>query len=238
MPLSLSGYLQGVRALIHTHFFYPYCLLGDHFLETGNTLVCDDCLQALATTGEDHKPYHWTPENQLLQQVFSYWEFSDSFRQLIHHIKYQHKPNLGDLLGRYIAHFIPKDWIYRTVYLIPVPLHRAKRRERGYNQAEFIAKGIGYTTHVPVLTNALVRTRYTRTQTRLSREQRKQNMHNAFVLSVSEQLVEKMTESTILLVDDIFTTGATLESAGTTIHRATGARVYGITLGTVPLNAS
>jgi len=237
MHSSLIGFFQGARALIHTHFFLPYCLLGDHFLEDGKSLVCDDCLESLATTDEIHKPYHWEPEGQALSDVFSYWKFSDSFRQLIHHLKYQHKPDLGERLGQYIAGFLPKYWVRQYAYLIPIPLHKTKRRERGYNQAVFIAQGLSRETSVPVLPDALIRTRFTKTQTRLSREERKQNMHEVFELSASEQVIRRMKKSTILVVDDIFTTGATLESAARTIHHTIGAPVYGITLGTVPINA-
>lgn len=236
MHISLSGFFNEARTLINTHFFLPYCLLGEHFLENSETLVCKRCIESLATTEDGHRPHHWKPEDHHLSNVFSYWEFSESFRHLIHHMKYQYKPKLGYVLGRYAAHFLPEDYVRPNTYLIPVPLHRAKQRERGYNQSQYIARGIGRETQLPVLTDTLRRTRYTKTQTALNREERRKNMCDAFTFSASGELAAKWEDNTFLLVDDIFTTGATLESAAKTICQTINARIYGITLGTVPVN--
>ncbi len=235
MKKILGGLLAGVRVFFDPLLFPPYCLIGDHFLENGEILVCSHCLSGLPSTPGNHRPFGWEHTGEALCEVFSYWEFSEAFRLLIHQLKYHHKPTLGMVMGKYVARHLPADWIREDGRLVPVPLHKTKLRERGYNQAEYIARGIAEITNIPVLTDLLHRKKYTRTQTTLTRDQRKTNMDNAF--TVHPNNVSGPQNSAYLLVDDIFTTGSTLESAARALRIQGRESVYGVTLGTVPLSS-
>jgi len=234
MKKMLRGLLTGVRLFFEPLLFPPYCLIGDHFLENGEILVCHQCLSGLPSTSENHRPFGWEDTDTALDGVFSYWEFSDEFRSLIHQLKYHHKPVLGIIMGKYVAAQLPTGWMGEECRLVPIPLHKTKLRERGYNQAEYIARGIAKRTNIPVQSDLLYRKKYTRTQTTLSRSQRTDNMSDAFVLH--RKKIAGRNNTAYLLVDDIFTTGSTLESAASALRSHGGAPVFGVTLGTVPLS--
>lgn len=131
-----------------------------------------------------------------------------SYRHIPHHIKY-----LGDLpAGRYFGRMLGMKMAGSPHFgdvdiVIPVPLHWRRKWERGYNQAEAIARGLGECLGVPVISDALTRTRYTKTQTQLEVEQKDANVKDAFNMKHPDTLVKARH---ILLVDDIFTTGSTL----------------------------
>lgn len=233
MGTRLRALLKGIRSAFNHLVFLPYCLLGEHFLANGEHLVCTDCLSDLKKTPAPHRPFGQSYTGTHLQDVASYWEFSEDFRLLIHQLKYHQKPRVGILLGRYVAEVLTDHWDILDGWLVPIPLHNSKLRERGYNQSVYIAQGIAEVFQLPVKPDVLVRKIYTRTQTHLSRKERKANMHNAFV--VAESYREHISEHSMILVDDVFTTGATLESAARCLLQSGSLAVYGLTLGTVPL---
>lgn len=128
---------------------------------------------------------------------------------LAHAMKYEGFEQLGVWLGRELGKRIQESNI-RADYLIPIPLHRRKFRERGYNQAEIIARGVSDITQIPVRVDLVQRCRFTETQTKLNLEQRQKNVEDAFELvRVNENV---LSGKVFLLVDDVITTGATLSS--------------------------
>ena len=140
-------------------------------------------------------------------------------RETIHGYKYQHarwfEPFLADLLARAaVPELAKEEWDL----IVPVPLHPAKKREREFNQAERLAICLGKATLFPVKTNLLRRVESTRTQTRLTRPERMANVRNAFAM----RRQQKLHGERIVLVDDVFTTGATT-SACARVLRAAGA---------------
>jgi len=236
MQKSIGALLKGVRVALDQLVFLPYCLLGEHFLPDGGQLVCTDCLAQLKTTPEPHRPFGLSETESVLDDVVSYWEFSEDFRNLIHHLKYHQKPKVGVLLGRYVAGAIAEHWQISEGWLVPVPLHPVRRRERGYNQSEFIARGISQVSGLPVKTDVLIRSAYTKTQTHLSREERRSNLRDAF--TVPRAYHSRLPQQTIILIDDVFTTGATLDSAARSLQGYRASAIFGLTLGTVPLRPS
>ncbi len=142
-------------------------------------------------------------------------------------LKYQGRDDIGIFLGKQFGMELLKSDLYKPITgIIPVPLHPKRLRERGYNQAEVIAKGLSESMGVPVVTDVLLRTSYTQTQTRKTRIERMKNMSGVFAVSNPE----KISNGHILLVDDVITTGATLETCTQTLLEATNVKVSIATL--------
>ncbi len=136
---------------------------------------------------------------------------------LIHGFKYRHYPRHVRFLCAYFR-FRPdlRDALNSVDVLVPVPIHAARRRERGYNQAEKIAEELSAWSGVPVASDALKRVRPTKSQTRLNKEDRGVNLRNAMVLGRASKLAGMR----VLLVDDVYTTGATARACVELLRKA------------------
>ncbi len=150
------------------------------------------------------------------------YHFDGAVREAIHALKYEHRARaaavLGDLLVAYVrAHPLPTDLI------VPVPLHAARLRERGFNQAELLAKHLAAQVNLPVSTH-LVRVRQTAQQAGLHRAERLANVRDAFVWHGAPP------PSRVLLVDDVLTTGATIGAAAEALRTAGTCEVHGLAL--------
>ena len=144
------------------------------------------------------------------------------FQHIAHALKYKEYKSIVVELGMRIGETLI-EWNLEVDILIPVPLHRIKYRERGYNQSEFIARGISSVIGKPIVSNAVRRTRHTQTQTKLNIEERHKNMEHAFeLISRSSEILFK---KRCLLVDDIITTGATTNSCARVILSAGAAKI-------------
>lgn len=122
---------------------------------------------------------------------------------------------------------ILKEEIYRNCnVIVPVPLHTTRTRERGYNQAELLGKELSVELNIPLVSDALIRVRATPSQTKLPSEERATNVKDAFV--VNKQRIELIKDKTILLVDDVLTTGATLNECARTLFKGDVKEVLGI----------
>jgi len=146
-------------------------------------------------------------------------------QQVIHKLKYQDRPDIGLHLRRKAGHQIEKYW-NRPDAIIPVPLHPKKLWKRGYNQAERLAAGISEIIGSPVYAKGLVKAKATASQTSLHRMERMNNVSGSFLQNPSYDLRDKH----ILLVDDVLTTGATLEACARVILNNSGSRVSMCTL--------
>jgi ComF family protein len=147
-----------------------------------------------------------------------YFEKGKLLQTLAHSLKYEEVTAFGFELGVRLGKKLSDTNID---CIIPVPLNKRKERERGYNQSEWIAKGISSIINVPILSNIVRRIRYTVTQTHLNAEERKQNIADAFELTNAEAIRGK----SILLVDDIVTTGSTIQEIARVLKGAEAARV-------------
>jgi ComF family protein len=145
------------------------------------------------------------------------FEKEGSAQQLIHALKYDKRPEIGHSLGLVYGRKI-KQQQNRIPFdlIIPVPLHPKKQFKRGYNQSEEFANGLAEGLQIPVLNDVLLRERNARTQTSLSREARWVNVASDYKVQYTKRLKDKH----ILLVDDVLTTGATLESCGRMLLQA------------------
>jgi ComF family protein len=146
---------------------------------------------------------------------------------IIYNIKYKNATALATSLGRSYGRQLSKSALYQDVDLIiPVPIHRSKLKTRGYNQSAMYAEGLAESMKLPMLENALKKLRNTTSQTRKSRMERLINVEGEYAVRNTELLAGKH----VLLVDDVMTTGATLESCALEILKVAGTRVSIVTI--------
>lgn len=178
--------------------------------------LCENCAHIL-----DHDE---PPQPETLRNKFSYaagfevasigvfftFIAESPVQSLVHSFKYNGMPRLASHLGKMMLAIAPQDWDY----VVPVPLHRTRLAERGYNQAEMLAMGLAGKRRV---VHATKRTRPTPTQTFLTLPERIENVRGAFALT---KAASELTGKHILVVDDVMTTGSTLASVATTLIEA------------------
>ena len=140
-------------------------------------------------------------------------------QRLLHEVKYKKNKDLGELLGeKFMHHDKTYSRLKNVDVIVPIPLHENKLRQRGYNQSEVIANGINKVLGKPMDTSSVVRVKSSQTQTRKSREERWRNVSGIFECSP-----EAFDNKNVLLIDDVITTGATMEACAQVIL-ASGAR--------------
>jgi Predicted amidophosphoribosyltransferases len=205
-------------------FIYPpVCISCNTPLPDGSQKICQKCWSAIPPLTKNHSLYQETRTKLLaegcIDDLISCYVFEREgpFQHITHALKYQEYKSFGVELGKQIGGLV-RDWNVETDIIVPVPLHRIKHRERGYNQSEFIAQGIASIIDKPIMVDAIRRVRHTQTQTKLNLEERYKNMKDAFdtLPGASKKLYGK----TCLLVDDIITTGATTNSCAREILEA------------------
>lgn len=146
---------------------------------------------------------------------------SSGVKRLIHRLKYERCPEIGRALGKYYGRQLSKIAHYQSVdCIIPVPLHRRKLRMRGYNQSNEFAKGLAHSLNIPYHSQGLIRRVFTKTQTKKSRFERFDNVAKVFEIGEID-----LQNKHILLVDDVLTTGATLEACGLALAEVTGIKL-------------
>ncbi len=160
------------------------------------------------------------------EQGRSVWLHTGVVPQAIYRFKFHNKRYYAGVFAQEIAEQYG-DWMraMRIEVIIPVPLHSSKRRNRGFNQAELLAKELSVRTGIPIETNAVVRVKKTRPQKRLDYQGRQRNLQGAFGVTKIWK-----TKKTILLVDDIYTTGNTIHRLAKVLKKAGTQKVYFLTI--------
>jgi ComF family protein len=210
-------------------FFYPpVCLACNKLMPDGRDHVCEECWSSIRTVQKDLALYQETRGKLLASGVIDdlaasfVFEKEGSFQHIAHALKYSGIQSLGLELGRRLGEVI-NAWDLRADALVPIPLHKRKLRERGYNQAELIARGVSTSTKIPVRAGLVGRKRFTQTQTALSSEERQKNVRGAFELNISD--FSQIRDRTFILIDDVITTGSTIEACARELRRAGAVRV-------------
>lgn len=215
---SVKNWLDAFLQLV----FPVVCLgCGKDVLPTGSVL-CLGCLASLPRTGFESQP-----DNPVEQKFYGrlpvdraaalyYFTAGSVVQRLMHELKYRHNRELGWQLGRLMGIALQSAGGFPVDALIPLPLFKARERRRGYNQSKLLCEGIAREYPVPLLDGVLIRPAATATQTRKSRLERWENMQGRFVLTNPSAVAGKR----LLLVDDVITTGATLEAAGAVLAAA------------------
>ncbi|MGC3948249.1 MAG: phosphoribosyltransferase family protein [Chryseolinea sp.] len=195
-------------------FFPRPCLACGESLMKGEDTICTSCLLELPET--DH---HCHEQNPLLNRLsyrmpirygMAFYRFTKNGRiqHLLHQLKYKDQPEIGVRLGLAYGDKLRTVGIYDFDLVVPVPLHISRLRKRGYNQAAKFGEGLSSRLMIPQADNALIRLHKTATQTKKSRVTRWENIAEAFQIAIPEMVMDR----SILLVDDVITTGSTLEA--------------------------
>lgn len=207
-----------------------YCVVcGNYIDETRKYGLCDHCIRHMnfGCSTFDCSPY--------FQYGFAAMGYGLYERRLIFNLKYNGKTYMAPIIAQ-----IMYDAIYNQVVqgkdcpildadmIIPVPIHEKRLKERGFNQTERIAKHLGRKISINVEPNVLKRVKETHTQRALSAEERKSNMEDAFI--VPENKIQKVKNKRIILLDDIYTTGATVTSCAKTLYEAGAEKISVLTL--------
>jgi ComF family protein len=187
--------------------------------------VCRRCGSPLAEEGLCHR-CRTVPSN--LNGVLAVAIFSDPIRQAIHALKYENNTTLAAPLGEMMVDTWRRSDLPDADLIVPVPLHRRRYAERGYNQAILLARVLGHGLGLPVDNRTLVRLRATPPQVGLTQVERKRNVEGAFACLGSPK------GKTIVVVDDVCTTGATLEACAAALRTAGAANVWAFTLARAP----
>jgi len=236
-------------ALFATLFPADCRICGNPLRNISRLPVCDECLSAMrpvagglcSICGERLDGLHpLLSENRdalcglcrRMEPPFvkaaAYGSYEGGLRELIHLLKYDYVRPAANVLGRMLAEAVSDLQPFfadGAVLVVPVPLYRQKFRQRGFNQAELIARSalkLLPTTRLELRSSLLERTRETRSQIGLSRHQRRENMRGAFAVAERSQVAGRE----ILVVDDVFTTGTTVSECARVLRRAGASKVY------------
>ncbi|SDP95176.1 comF family protein [Mucilaginibacter sp. OK268] len=217
----LRGYLADFVSLL----FPELCPACQASLVANEYIICSDCRYNLPYTN-----FHLQADNIVAQQFYGkikveaayalyYFTKGGKVQNLMHHFKYKGMQRIGNLVGNIAGTQLAENSIFNTTDLIiPVPLHKKRLQERGYNQSTCFAEGLAEKLHAAVEDNNLQRKVATATQTHKSRFARFENMQEVFTIKHPERLINKH----VLLVDDIVTTGSTLEACGIELLKIPG----------------
>ena len=218
---SLQTYFHDFLSL----FFPEVCAACGTSLVKQEVEICLECEVDLPYTN-----FHLIPDNTVARQFWGrvplkscsallFFTKGTKVQNLLHQFKYNNRPEIGVKLGEMYGRILlgTEGYVSPDV-ILPVPLHPKKMRKRGYNQSDYFAQGLANTLKVPVLKSGLQRAENTSSQTKKNRFSRYENMKDMFFVPEIDTLKGKH----ILLVDDIITTGATLEACSVPLLEVSG----------------
>jgi ComF family protein len=204
-------------------FFPIHCAACGNALTGQEEILCLKCALGLPFTRSWQNGYNPAAEKFLgridivAAHSFLYFTKEGIVQHLIHQLKYGDRQDIAEYLGKMLALQLENAGCFENIdFLIPVPLHPRKKRQRGYNQSLKICKGMEQVIHIPVLQHCLVKIKHTSSQTHKTTAERIENVKDAFAVRDSKIIKGK----NILLVDDVLTTGSTLESCTLTLLKA------------------
>jgi ComF family protein len=213
---------------------YPnLCFICGETLLKSESHICLSCLNNIPRTN-----YHLLTDNPVEKRFwgkapifrgtsFFFFQKGSPFQKLLHELKYKGNKEIGEILGRYAAAELLNSPDFCSIdIIIPIPLHPKRFAQRGYNQSEWIGKGLSAVLDKPQDTNTLKRVKQTTTQTKKSVFERFENTEGIFELSGAKELEGKH----LLLIDDVLTTGSTLNAAINTLLNIPNVKISIFTL--------
>lgn len=213
--------------------FPRQCAVCGAPLQEGEEGICVGCNMDMPRTN-----YHLSKDNPVerlfwgkitLERATSYFFYrkGGDFRRVLHQLKYGGRKDLGGIMGRFMAEDLVGDGFFRGIdIIVPVPLHPRKRKMRGYNQSECIARGVSGVTGIPLDASSVIRRKNTETQTRKSAYERWENVNGVFRLRYPERFEGKH----VLIVDDVLTTGSTATACADAFKEVANVRISVLTL--------
>lgn len=224
MNFSLKSTLTSTKNLFQDflRILFPKCCPVCHkALVEGEEFLCLECLWKIPRTD-----YQFKPENELIRKIvdikapiekavsFFFYKNSNQYSRLIRDAKYNGRPMINQQLARrYATELLSSGFFDDIDIIIPVPIHWQKKLRRGYNQTEYITRGISEITGIPEGFN-LRAAKHHKTQTHKTGKERQTTLQNIFVVDNPDELVGKH----VLLVDDVITTGSTIVTCARVLH--------------------
>jgi ComF family protein len=210
-------------------FFLPrFCAACKLKLGPSESVVCMNCFSEIKLAEPERLREEYARKFQQRKIITDFislfvFEKEKALQHIIHSLKYENRFNIGLFLGSELGknfHDLFTGW--QIDLIIPVPLHRLKKAERGFNQATYIAKGLSRELKIKYSSQVIKRNRYTESQTTLDMHEREMNMSGAFSLKSTSMIKNK----SILLIDDVITTGATITECGKVLIESGAKKVY------------
>jgi ComF family protein len=193
--------------------------------------ICIRCGNPLTTRGLCQRCQHHPPES--LQGIRGVCFYKGPIAKSLRALKYHGQQALAPILATYLIDYM-RAHPHHFDALVPVPLHPEKRAERGFNQSELLAASVARALQIPLQTQWLQRIRYTRPQAKLSRSQRLQNVVAAFAPAPGL----KLKNQSILIIDDVATTGATLQACAQALEQAGATEIWALTVARAHITAT
>lgn len=213
-------------------FFPRRCFVCKRALLNQEKFICITCLSKAPTVRDEQK--------QLFESLFWgilpiekistlwYYKKGTEYAHIIHAIKYYGEKKLAEYLGTLLANRELHSGFFKDIdYIIPIPIHKKRLKERGYNQAFHIAKGISSISGIPICNDIIIKSKQTDSQTHKSGFERHINPQNSFKLVNSSELKE---DAHLLIVDDVLTTGATIIACAEEFTKIEGIKISVMTL--------
>lgn len=238
--MKLTSVLTHPFRIIVDFLAPKYCLICEEMLNNDNQVdatnyLCKSCFFSLdyAPKSEqilDRLFENFEPDDIALTKIFSLFKLhQQDFAKVIYNLKYHKLYKVGYEFGLLLGEKVIKETDTNYDYVAAVPVHIAKKRERGYNQSDYIASGVANRLAIPNYSKFLVRSKYTTSQTKLNSQERKKNILGAYKLRTHSS--EFLHNKSILIVDDVFTTGSTVNHLANELLNAGAKRVDCATLG-------
>lgn len=223
--LSVFRFINALLGDFADLLFPTLCLGCNRSLETNEKVLCTSCRISLPETGQHRQPYDHTLLNKFAGKVsikflasYVYFTKGGIVQRLIHQIKYNNQQEAAKELASWYGHQLrtESDLTQNVDLLLGVPLYKSRLNQRGYNQADLITEGLSETLGIPMRTDILIRTRFSSSQTSKNRLERWNNVKTVFQVQNHQHVVGK----NIILIDDVLTTGATIEACAAELLKA------------------
>lgn len=212
-------------------FFLPrFCPCCKSKLKPDEFFICSNCKDKINTVSDEFVKSEFDRKfsnDGFITDFSSLFIFEDGkeFQKMIHSVKYDGNFRLGIFIGKVIAERLRDRIInWQADLIIPIPLHHRKKAERGFNQSLYLAKGISASTGITIKKNAVIRARFTSSQTKLNLVERKNNIEGAFKVTNPKIIEDKK----IILVDDVITTGATISECANCLLNAGASKIFAL----------
>lgn len=222
--MNLTTWATEIKSQLRRFIFPLECVACSR----SDTWLCQECFEKIAI--RPHQEKNYLRQQDYIDKIYIASYYSDkSLQKIIDLYKYHYQENLAIILTNLLIKFIKTNRLTQTfnqISLLALPLHHRRFLERGFNQSQLLAGGLAKKFNWPVINNNLIRTHYTKHQTLLNHENRKKNISNAFTVSNQTAIIGQR----ILLIDDVVTTGASLNEAARVLRLAGAVKIWGLVL--------